>query len=82
MANGYKNQSSRLYSRKGCVHDTSEGFEDPKDAEKLGKLKESIYGLKQASWSQKFWFDENVKEFDFIRCKEDPWVYKSLVGVR
>ncbi|CAM8993751.1 unnamed protein product [Rhodiola kirilowii] len=57
-----------------------EGFEDPNDAGKVCKLKKSIYGLKQASRSWNFRFDEKIKEFGFIRCEEDPCVYKKFSG--
>jgi Reverse transcriptase (RNA-dependent DNA polymerase) len=58
------------------------GFEDPKNARKVCKLLRSIYGLKQASRSWNFRFDEEVKQFDFVRCEEEPCVYTgTLVGV-
>ena len=57
-----------------------EGFEDPTGTKKVCKLKRSIYGLKQASRSWNIRFDEAVKEFDFIRCEEEPCVYKKFSG--
>jgi Reverse transcriptase (RNA-dependent DNA polymerase) len=54
------------------IHPT--GFEDPKNAGNG-----SIYGLKQASRSWNFRFDEEVKKFDFVRCEEEPCVYKKTI---
>jgi Reverse transcriptase (RNA-dependent DNA polymerase) len=44
-------------------------FEDPNNAGKVCKLLRSIYGLKQASQSWNLLFDEEVKQFDFVRCE-------------
>ena len=49
------------------------GFEDPKIAGRVFKLLEYIYGLKQASRS---W---NLR-FDFVRCEEEPCVYRKTSG--
>ena len=57
-----------------------EGFEDPKNAGRVCKLLKSIYGLKQASRSWNLRFDEEVKRLDFIRCEEEPCVYKKTSG--
>jgi hypothetical protein len=58
----------------------SEGFIDPKNAEKICKLQKSIYGLKQASRSWNIRFDEVVKGFGFIKNEEEPCVYKKASG--
>jgi Reverse transcriptase (RNA-dependent DNA polymerase) len=56
------------------------GFEDPKNAGKICELLKSIYGLKQASRSWNLRFHEEVKKFDFIKCKEEPCVYRKTSG--
>jgi Reverse transcriptase (RNA-dependent DNA polymerase) len=56
------------------------GFEDPKNAEKICKLLRSIYGLKQVPRSWNLRFDEEVKKFIFIRCEEEPCVYRKTSG--
>ena len=54
-----------------------EGFVNPKDAGKVCKLQRSIYGLKQASRSWNFRFDEVVKGFGFIQNGKEACVYKK-----
>ena len=44
-----------------------EGFVDPKGANKVFKLRRSIYGLVQASRSLNIHFDEMIKDFGFIQ---------------
>ncbi len=56
-----------------------EGFES-KGSRKVCKLNRSIYGLKQASRSWNLRFNEAVLEFGFIRCEEEPCVFKKLSG--
>ena len=43
-----------------------EGFVDPKGANKVCKLQQSIYGLVQASWNWNICFDEVIKAYGFI----------------
>src|SRR6266498_1365580 len=57
-----------------------EGFVDPKDANKVCKLRKSIYGLKQTSQSWNLRFDEDVKEFGFHKNEEEPCFYKKASG--
>lgn len=57
-----------------------EGFEDPKNAKKVCKLKKSIYGLKQASRSWNIRFDEAVSDFGFIKNADESCVYKKVSG--
>lgn len=59
----------------------SEGFVDPKNDEKIYKLQNSIYGLKQASRSWNLRFDDEVNGFGFIKNKEESCVYKNVSGV-
>jgi Reverse transcriptase (RNA-dependent DNA polymerase) len=55
-------------------------FENPNNASKVCKLKISIYGLKQALRSRNKRFDKEIKEFGFIKCDEEPCVYKRFSG--
>ena len=55
-----------------------EGFACPEDSTKVCKLQRSIYGLKQASQSWNLHFDKAVKEFGFIKNKDEPCVYKKI----
>jgi hypothetical protein len=58
----------------------TKGIVDPKQAGKICKLRKSIYGSKQASWSWNLCFDEVVKVFGCIRNIEEPCVYKKVSG--
>jgi hypothetical protein len=44
-----------------------EVFVDPKGANKVCKLQQSINGLVQASWSWNIRFDELIKAYSFIQ---------------
>ena len=57
-----------------------DGFIVPRLTNKVCKLNQTIYGLKQASqpWNQRF--DEIIKEYDFIQNEDDPCVYKKVSG--
>ncbi|KAJ9544812.1 hypothetical protein OSB04_024519 [Centaurea solstitialis] len=57
-----------------------EGFEDPKNPNKVCRLLKSIYGLKQASRSWNLHFDERIKEFGFAKSEFEPCVYTKFSG--
>ena len=57
-----------------------EGFVNPNNSGKVCKLQRSIYGLKQASQSWNLHFDETIKDFGFIKNKDEPCVYKKVSG--
>ncbi|GKC40376.1 retrotransposon protein, putative, ty1-copia subclass [Tanacetum coccineum] len=57
-----------------------EGFVDPKHPNKCAKLQRSIYGLKQASWSWKKRFDEEIKKVSFTQNPDEPCVYLKASG--
>ena len=44
------------------------------------KLKRSIYGLKQALRSWNIFFDNEIKEFSFIRNSDKPCIYNKVSG--
>ncbi|KAJ9535627.1 hypothetical protein OSB04_un001233 [Centaurea solstitialis] len=57
-----------------------EGFENPKNPNKVCKLLKSIYELKQASRSWNLHFDERIKEFGFAKSEFEPCVYTKFSG--
>ena len=57
-----------------------EGFVDPKNANKVCKLQQSIYGLVQASRSWNIRFDEMIKAFGFMQTYGEACVYKKVSG--
>ncbi|KAK8506723.1 hypothetical protein V6N12_002170 [Hibiscus sabdariffa] len=57
-----------------------EGFVASENAEKVCKLQRSIYGLKQASRSWNLRFNDAIKDFGFIKNKDEPCVYKKVSG--
>ncbi|KAJ9544942.1 hypothetical protein OSB04_024649 [Centaurea solstitialis] len=63
-----------------CYMEQPEGFEDPKNPNKVCKLLKSIYGLKQASRSWNLHFDERIKEFGFTKSEFEPCVYTKFSG--
>ena len=57
-----------------------EGFVNPKDANKVCKLQQSINGLVQASRSWNIRFDELIKAYGFIRTFGKTCIYKKVSG--
>ncbi|PKI63085.1 hypothetical protein CRG98_016536 [Punica granatum] len=57
-----------------------EGFVDAQSTGKVCEVQLSIYGLKQASKSWNLRFDDVIKEFSFIKNKDEPCVYKKVSG--
>ena len=51
-----------------------EVFVDPKNPKKVCNLQRSICGLKQASQSWNLYFDKAIKEFRFIKNKDEPCI--------
>ena len=57
-----------------------EGFVDPKGANKVCKLQQSIYGLMQASRSWNIRFDSVIKAYGFIQTFGEVCIYKKVSG--
>src|SRR5215216_3111076 len=58
----------------------TEGFVDPKDADKVCKLQRSIYGLVQDSRSWNIRFDKVIKAYGFIHTYGEACIYKKVSG--
>ena len=57
-----------------------EDFVDPKGANKVCKLQQSIYGLVQASRSWNIRFDSVIKAYGFIQNFGEACIYKKVSG--
>ena len=57
-----------------------EGFVDPKGANKVCKLQQSIYGLVQASQSLNIRFDSVIKAYGSIQTFGEAYIYKKVSG--
>lgn len=54
-------------------------FESKEFANKVCKLEKSIYRIEQALKCWDIYFDEIIKEFDFIRNMDEPCIYKKYL---
>ena len=66
--------------KKSCIWYNQEGFVNPKGANKMCKLQQSIYGLVQASRSWNIRFDEVIKAYGFMQTSGEACIYKMWVG--
>ena len=57
-----------------------ESFVNPKGANKVCKLQQSINGLVQASRSRNIRFDELIKAYSFIQTCGEACIYKKVSG--
>ena len=57
-----------------------EDFVDPKGANKVCKLQQSIYGLVQASRSLNICFDSVIKAYRFIQTFGEACIYNKVSG--
>ena len=57
-----------------------EDFVVPKGANKVCKLRQSIYGLVQASRSWNIRFDKLIKGYSFIQTCGEAYIYKKVSG--
>lgn len=58
----------------------SEGFISLYDHNKVWKLQQFIYRLKQAFRSRNICFNNTIEKFNFVKCKKDNCVYKNISG--
>ena len=56
------------------------GFVNPKGANKMCKLQQSIYGPVQASRSWNICFDELIKAYSFLQTCDEACIYKKVSG--
>src|SRR6266496_6277705 len=76
---------SKLHSMNGFLKEElyvmePKGFVDPKGANKVCKLQQSIYGLVQASQSWNIHFDRVIKAYGFIQTYSEACIYKKVSG--
>lgn len=51
------------------------GFEDMSTANKVCKLKKSLYGLKQSPWVWFDWFTRVLKKEEYVQCQTDQTLF-------
>ncbi|GJT23892.1 ribonuclease H-like domain, reverse transcriptase, RNA-dependent DNA polymerase [Tanacetum coccineum] len=55
-----------------------EGFEKPREEEKVYKLAKSLYGLRQAPRAWNIKLDNTLKEMGFLQCVHEKVVYRKF----
>jgi Reverse transcriptase (RNA-dependent DNA polymerase) len=80
MTDECQNRLPKWKFGRGRVYDTAHKFWGSKECWEGMQACQIHYGLKQASQSWNLWFDEEVKQFDFVRCEEEHCVYKKTSG--
>ena len=75
-----KLQSLMDFLKKELYMMQPEGFVNPKGANKICKLQQSIYGLVQASRSRNTHFDKLIKAYIFIQTCGEACIYKKVSG--
>ena len=68
------------FIKKGLYMMQPEGFLNPKGANKVCKLQQSINGLVQASRSWNICFDELIKAYGFMQTFGNAYIYKKVSG--
>ena len=68
------------FFKEGLYMMQQEGFVNPKGANKVCKLQQSIYGLVQASQSWNIRFDKLIKAYSFIQTCGEACIYNKVSG--
>ena len=72
--------SSMVFLKEELYMMQPKGFVDPKGANTVCKLQQSIYGLVQASRSWNIRFDSVIKAYGFIQSFGEAYIYKKVSG--